>query len=247
MPDMNLIGVYSIINIFNGKRYVGSTAISFEARLSQHEALLRAGKHTSRHLQSAWDKYGQDSFQFCAEEVCNASDVLIREQYFLDFYKSYNDEFGYNILPKAGSHLGAKRTEESKKKMSAWIRTPEIGRKISNAIKGRKLSAEHIAKMKGKKFSEETRAKMRAAHANKSQETLLKMSLAQIGKKHSPETCLKMSIARKGKKHSKEWCDAISKSLTGKPRSEQAKSNIRAAQWKRIESRARNKQSLCLN
>jgi len=253
IPDMNLIGVYSIINTVNGKRYVGSTAISFSARLGQHEVLLRAGKHTSRHLQSAWVKYGAESFQFCVEEICDASNVLIREQYFLDFYKSYNDEFGYNILPKAGSHLGAKRTDESKKKMGKWKRTAELGAKISEALKGRKLSQEHVEKMRGRKFSEETRAKMKAGHARarSNPEVIARMAAAQKGKKHSAEHIVNRVSKVIGKKHSPEWIEAIRRGNVGKKRSEESKSNIRAAQSKRIESLkktvALRKMALALN
>lgn len=229
MPDMNLVGVYSIINTINGKRYVGSTTVSFEKRKGQHETLLRKGQHTSRHLQFAWDKFGADAFEFVVEHVCNADEALKWEQHYMDLYAAYNDEFGYNILPKAGNHLGAKRTDESKKKMGAWKRSPELGAKISAALKGRKLSLERIEKMRGIKFSDETRAKMRAAHANKSPETLRRMSLAQIGKKQSAEQIANRVAKVIGKKHSPEWNAAISRGNVGKFFSPERREKMAAA------------------
>lgn len=50
--------VYTIINIKNGKRYVGSTRL-FEERKYYHLYLLRKGSHHSKILQRAYNKYGE--------------------------------------------------------------------------------------------------------------------------------------------------------------------------------------------
>lgn len=252
---MNLIGVYSIINTINGKRYVGSTAVSFAERMKQHETLLRQGKHTSRHLQGAWNKYGSEPFEFCVELICPADEVVKMEQHFLDLYRPFEESRGYNILPRADSHLGAKRTDESKKKMGAWKRSPELCAKLSESAK-KNFTPEAQRKMiEGRKragFSEETRAKMRAAHANKTPETLLKMSMAQLGKKRSPESVEKVAAAHRGRKHSLEWVEAIRRGNVGKKRSAESKANIKAGQPKRLVSylktvAARKSAEFCLN
>jgi hypothetical protein len=53
-------GVYQIINLTNGKRYIGSAANKrgFDQRWSIHRTLLFQGKHHSSKLQNAWNKYG---------------------------------------------------------------------------------------------------------------------------------------------------------------------------------------------
>jgi group I intron endonuclease len=235
IPNMNLIGVYSILNTITGKRYVGSTAISFDARLKQHLTLLNTGKHTSRHLQSSWNKHGESAFEFVVEEICGVENVLIREQYFLDYYKSYDDRFGYNILPKAGSHLGAKRTEESKKKMGAWKRLPELCSKLSELSKKNftpEMKEKLLAASRGRIVSDETRAKMKAGHARarSNPEVIARMATAQLGKKHSSEHIEKCRLARIGKHHSPEWNEKIRISNLGKKRSPEVCAKISAAQ-----------------
>lgn len=61
-------GVYQIYNTVNGKRYIGSS-IHIEQRFKEHLRNLRANKHVNAHLQSAWNKYGEHSFVFEAENL----------------------------------------------------------------------------------------------------------------------------------------------------------------------------------
>ena len=64
MKHTHATGVYRITNRLNNKSYIGSAARRFSDRWTQHRNELKHGKHHSRHLQSAWDKYGQDNFHF---------------------------------------------------------------------------------------------------------------------------------------------------------------------------------------
>ena len=61
-------GVYCIRNTTNGKLYVGSAAVSFKARWNSHRNALRRGEHAAKHLQSSWNKYGEDKFEFLVLE-----------------------------------------------------------------------------------------------------------------------------------------------------------------------------------
>lgn len=144
-------GIYKIINKINGKGYVGS-AIDVEDRWACHRSLLLRGKHHSKHLQRAWNKDGEDRFEFILiEQISNVNLLIEREQYWIDYYKSYDDKFGYNICPKAGSKLGFKHSEESKKKMRSKTLTDE--------------QKEHLRKINlGKKASEETKRKISVAN-----------------------------------------------------------------------------------
>jgi hypothetical protein len=56
-------GIYQILCIPNGKIYIGS-AIDLRARWEQHRHSLRRRDHRNRHLQQAWDKYGESNFEF---------------------------------------------------------------------------------------------------------------------------------------------------------------------------------------
>ena len=146
-------GVYKIVNNINGKIYIGSTGSKggFKKRWSYHLDGLRHNKHHSIHLQRAWNKYGVQSFTFEIIEVIENINILLeREQFYLDFYQSYDIKIGYNICKIAGSSLGIKKTPEQCLKMSEfrkgkpipWLntgksRTKEHADNLSKSLKGR--------------------------------------------------------------------------------------------------------------
>ena len=129
---MKLSGVYAIVNLVNGKRYVGSASKSFQKRKNEHTNLLRNGNHHSVPLQRAWNKYGEQSLEFHIEEVTLPEHAVACEQSFIDFRKSADRRFGYNISPVAGSCRGVVRTPETRKLISeilkARLSTPEARR-----------------------------------------------------------------------------------------------------------------------
>lgn len=105
--------IYCILNKLNGNRYVGS-AINFYKRKYAHLFALKNNKHHSSYLQNAWNKYGEDMFEFMVlEEVENKEELIIKEQWWLD-----NSECNYNICKIAGSTLGRECSDETKKKIS---------------------------------------------------------------------------------------------------------------------------------
>ena len=111
---IRLTGVYIIRNKRNGKLYVGSAAKSFQTRWTYHRRDLRSGKHHSNHVQRAFNKDGEECFEFKVVLVCAPSDCVMYEQIVIDNCKSANDRFGYNISPTAGSPLGVKHSAESR-------------------------------------------------------------------------------------------------------------------------------------
>ncbi len=116
---MNNAGVYSIININNNKRYIGSTK-NFSNRLYHHENMLKNKNHHSLHLQKSWNKYGESSFVFDILEICNNIDsdyLKQREQVYLNQYKSYERNNGYNICSNAKTTKGYKFSKDSLEKL----------------------------------------------------------------------------------------------------------------------------------
>jgi group I intron endonuclease len=93
-------GIYYILNILDGKIYIGS-AVSILSRWRVHRHLLRNGKHFNKHLQRAWKRDGEDALIFGVLEYLGDKSILLeREQYWIDYYESYNELMGYNLLPK---------------------------------------------------------------------------------------------------------------------------------------------------
>jgi GIY-YIG catalytic domain len=59
-------GVYGIRHVESGKLYVGSTTCvgGFRERFRLHTKSLKAGKHSNKYLQNAWNKHGAIAFEF---------------------------------------------------------------------------------------------------------------------------------------------------------------------------------------
>ena len=190
-------GIYQILNLINDHRYIGS-AMNLKRRKVDHYKSLRWNKHRNQHLQNAWNKYGEDAFEFRIVGTCLSEDLIRMEQHLLDDLKPE-----YNISPTAGSPLGVKHSEKSRAKMSAdrkgrTYHSPEARAKLSAAQKGRVFTPEHRVKisaaLKGNKHASgwkqtpEHRAKI--STANKGNKNWL-------GKTHTPETRAKMSVAQR--------------------------------------------------
>ena len=99
-------GVYVIKNNVNNKVYVGSTKSSFHSRKTKHLTALRCGSHFNRHLQAAWDKYGEGSFVFEIMVMCPSSECEWYESVLIKKYQSYLRAHGYNIADTVGYRIG---------------------------------------------------------------------------------------------------------------------------------------------
>lgn len=184
--------IYSIRNTFNGKAYVGS-AVNFLSRKRCHLNRLRYNRHHSILLQRAWEKHGEGVFEFVVlEEVVDRSNLIEREQHWIDTLRSADPAWGYNIAPKAGSRLGSKNSPEARAKMVAWQsqRTPEFNARVTAHLKGRKHTEATLAKMRGQKRSDETRARMSVANRGKerSADQRARISATLTGRKTGPQS-----------------------------------------------------------
>jgi group I intron endonuclease len=172
---MGQSGVYKIVNLINGKVYVGSTA-DLGNRKRGHFWRLKHGKHLKR-FQDDYDKYGADNFIFVIiETLSDHLQLLEREQFYIDLYDASNEQYGYNRSSSSKNCSGIKHTEETRRKMGMarlgekhWNygghRSLETKQKISKSRTG-KYAGEN-SPMYGKHFTDKARNKLSESRKGK--------------------------------------------------------------------------------
>lgn len=104
----NFSCIYRWVNNVNNKIYIGQT-IHFYDRISQY----KNGKGTPL-INRALQKYGFDNFDIDVMEYCQPENLDNREQYWINYYQSYDSNKGYNICSVASSTKGFHHSEETK-------------------------------------------------------------------------------------------------------------------------------------
>lgn len=217
-----LSGIYEIVNLVNGKRYVGS-AVRIHSRWAVHLHHLRRGKHHSSHLQRAWVKHGESAFKFNVLCQCDRAELVRVEQSFFDSLKPE-----YNIAPKAGNCLGVKWTAEQRARASAR-------QKANPAFKGRKHAPETIEKMSQSQKGRPSPMKGRKRRAD----AVLKTAEWHRGKTRTDETRRKIAAKALGRpfvRHSDEYRKKLSAALKGKAKSTEHMAALQAGRAKRVYS-----------
>lgn len=183
-------GIYKIVNLNNGKCYVGS-AKDFNTRRDKHFKLLNDNKHFNIKLQRSYNKYGPNAFSFEIIEPFeyNKAKLRDRENFWI---KQLNSKInGYNIADANGGdclsyhplkdQIVAKMSKTQKDRNSKLSRNERI-----------QLFGGENNGMYGKNHSEESKAKIR---------------LKAIGRKVSDET--KLNIRKNNPKSTKISVDGI--------------------------------------
>ena len=94
--------IYKIECKANSKIYVGRTC-NYTRRKLEHFRYLRKGKHCNKHLQSAFNKYGEDKFEFSVIEETTSACVKERELYWFNKFKEDSLRlFNHNIVTSDG-------------------------------------------------------------------------------------------------------------------------------------------------
>lgn len=231
-------GIYGIINLKNGKFYVGSST-DIKKRWKQHIDNLRRDNHCNPHLQAAWHKYGRGAFSlYILERVESEGDLISREQHHID--RAFEAGNTYNLAHYANKPPSRKgktlsvevcqRISVAQKGRVPWNVGRKVGphseetrRKISKALKGKQNAL-------GRHCTEETRHKI--SEANKGKASWMK------GQHHSKEVRQKISEALKGKQNalgchrSEETRRKLSEALKGRVLSEEHKRRVGKANAK---------------
>jgi group I intron endonuclease len=177
--------IYKIVNLVNDKFYVGST-VNKKVRFREHRKQLRGNRHHCKHLQAAWNKYGEEKFDFrVVEEVLGGLSLQEAEDRWLR--EHFGQPYCYNsgaaaIAPWRGvygeAHFNFGRTMagEQKQQISQTLKDfyaqdyfnhPRVGKQHTEEAKA-KISAkvqQAVAEGRGGAFipSDKTRQKMSEA------------------------------------------------------------------------------------
>lgn len=123
-----------------------------------------------------------NNFSLTILEYCNKSDLLVREQYYLNKLKPE-----YNILKIAGSSKGFNHSEETKAKISKALKGIFIGEK--SALFGR-LHKEKTKELMSLKKAGQNNPLYGKIHSEDTKDLMRQKALGRI---HSNETKLKIS------------------------------------------------------
>lgn len=216
-------GIYVIRHLESGRVYVGQT-VNLRARRNHHRAQANAGKHCNPKLQRAWTKFGESAFEFdVLELVSDVADLTAREQFWIDRLDAVAR--GFNICPAAGSVLGVKRSQETKRRLSEATKAVGITPakrahldRLHASFVGKKQSQEHIEKCRIAKLGQRRSAESKA-----------RMSEARIGWKPKPESVAKQRASLTGRKQPADEIERRRLSMLGHVVSEEARQRISEA------------------
>lgn len=109
------VGVYLIRCIPLGKIYIGSTKQSFRARFSNHCKFLRQGKLANLELQTDFNTYGEENFEFEILFICEEEETVEKERFFIEELKPQYNKIKANNNSK--TNTGKKFSDEHKNKI----------------------------------------------------------------------------------------------------------------------------------
>lgn len=175
----NISGIYIITNCRNGKQYVGQS-YDTERRIRAHKNKLRIGAHANRHLQSAWNKYGEDAFSFSIVEYCPIDALDDREMYWIRTLSTISPN-GYNMTLGGDGNRGYHWSDVSKEALSA---------------SAKRSSARY---WQGKQLSDAHKDKLRTAALNRSEETKRKIGESSKRVMADPEIKRRMILHQNNK------------------------------------------------
>lgn len=172
--------VYGVLNVINGKIYIGQTTKSLEQRKKQHERDIKSRSPYIFHR--ALNKYGWENFKWYIIKRCrNQEDLNNSEIATISQLKTQNYLYGYNISKGGRGGAIVKRivTEETKRRISESVkkamRNPVIKAKkeqgTNNYLKEhRKVLTERVKKQwENPEFKQKAIERLKKRWANSEQ------------------------------------------------------------------------------
>lgn len=123
-------GVFSLVNTFNNFRFIDCST-NIDVAIKNTYDKLEKNKHKNLRLQEAWDKY-KDYFQHeILEYVDDKNQLIERKTYWINYYKSNQIDFGYNLeLLKRPWEI----ERENYLKSNKWIVTGNINNVLGEVL-----------------------------------------------------------------------------------------------------------------
>jgi len=209
----NVSGIYKITNMKNKKIYIGSS-LYIRIRCIHHKNELNLNRHYNKHLQRAWNKYGEKNFKFSIVEKTTKRKTTLenRETFWIQKYKSNKGTKGYNVGDTARNNGATWTWTKSALKRhaphrKAAMNRPEVKLKISLANRKRFKENPESFKNGGPKFL--------------TKEQRLKISKALTGSKRTEQQKENMRKAQqkiaKNRVYTKDLLDRMAIAKGGKP------------------------------
>ena len=186
--------IYKTTNLINNKNYIGQDS-------RNNPSYLGSGKY----FKYALKKYGKENFKKeILEEIDDSHEIINeREKYWIKFFRSTDNNIGYNISlgGQSGFMLGLTHSEETRINFSNYRTGRFTGDK--NGMYGKHHSEEAKKKM-GRPKSGDKNCMYRKHHSeetkNKVRDKVSGEKNHFYGKKHSDEAIKKISDAAKNRK-----------------------------------------------
>lgn len=131
----NSAGIYAIYCQANEKIYIGQS-LRLDKRFKEHRKKLRAKTHINNYLQSSYNKYGEEAFNFFVlEHEDNQQERLLREKYYIE---NIDKDRLMNLSPPLNLEYG---------RLPPTFINEDWRAKISKSLSGRKLTSRHKENM----------------------------------------------------------------------------------------------------
>jgi group I intron endonuclease len=156
LENLNKSGIYMLTNKLTNDIYVGQS-INLSKRFRNYFNINYIKSKENFKINKALIKYGYLNFSITILEYCDKSNLILREQYYLD---KLNPQ--YNILKVAGSSLNYRHSEETKAKISKTLKEIYMQKKYSS-ISSKNKTLFNTEKLK---YTEETYIKIKNQQRN---------------------------------------------------------------------------------
>lgn len=162
--------IYVLRNEINGKLYVGITA-DMRQRWYSHRSNANHPEWKRKHhyLHNAINKYGEKNFvMFEWESFEDEKEALEAERFWIQFFRTWDKNYGYNLTFGGEGAWGYKHSEEHNKKISqSLLGNQNSTGSIRTDVWKKDMSIKHAGQRNAKvKITEQDVLDIRAFHSN---------------------------------------------------------------------------------